>query len=148
MKKEGKEVVKEIVDFIRNKCNIAEEDVAILIYDPGDRVLKFLYPPDLVDAGTIPINSPDSLAARVFNSGKSFLSNNFQDVRHLSFFTKFTKDKRPLLKIMAVPIFKGGKPIGVIEVSSREPTRNFTEEELLSLEQIGELIGEKFEVNL
>ena len=58
MEKEEKEVINGVIRLIMNKCNIAEEDLAILIYDPGEKVLKFLYPPNLVDAGTIPVNSP------------------------------------------------------------------------------------------
>jgi len=133
--------IERVIGLIMERCHIPEEDVAILAYVPEEDMLEFLYPPALVDSGTIPVNSPDSLAARVFRSGKSFLSNNFQDVRHLSFFTRFTKDKRPILKIMAVPILKDGKPVGVIEVSSREVHRNFTREELLSLEQVAEILG-------
>ncbi len=134
------------MNLIKEKLKVPEEDVAILLYFPADGVLRFVHPPALVDSGAIPISSPDSLAARVFTSRNSFLSNNFQDIRHLGFFTKFTQDKRPILKLMAVPILKGEEPIGVIEVSSREPARAFTEEELLTLEQIGEIAGGSLEV--
>ncbi len=145
MEEKGKGPIEEAVELITEKLNVNPEDVAVLLYFPQEKSLKFVYPQALVDAGSIPVTSADSLAVRVMNSAKSFLSNNFQDVRHLGFFDRLTSDKGPILKIMAVPIFKKGKAIGVIEVSCREPARNFTQEELLFLEQLGELLGEKME---
>ncbi len=145
MQEKGKEAIEEAVELIVEKLKVNPEEVAVLLYYPQEESLKFVYPSPLVDAGSIPITSSDSLAVRVMKSAKGFLSNNFQDVRHLGFFDRLTRNKGPILKLLAAPILKGGRVIGVIEVSCRQPARNFTQEELLFLEQVGELLGERLE---
>lgn len=140
--KNKEEVLKAAVEIISEKLGLSEEDISILIYNPSEKLLEFVHPPELVGAGAIPSTAFDSIAAKVFKSKEGFMFNNFQNVKHLSFFEKLSKRKEPIKKLIAVPIIKGNEALGVIEVSRRDE-KNFTQDDLSFMEQMGEMLGEK-----
>ncbi len=137
------EAIEIVIDIIKSNLNVGKGEVAVLLFESKSDTLKFVYPKELRDSGAIPLNASDSMATKVFKTKVGFISNNFQNLKHLSFFEKLSKDSEPIKKLIAAPIIKGESALGVIEVSKRKIGENFSKEDLAYLEQIGELLGEK-----
>jgi hypothetical protein len=126
---------------------VARSEIALLKLEKGS--LRFIYPPELRDAGTIPLSSP-AVAARTAITQTSLLSNSFSRVRHVSLFetvklhagdTSEEIDPMPIQKIMSVPVITPEKKVaGVIQISRRglDPTlsgADFTTGDLKLLEE-------------
>ena len=58
----------DIAKFYCDNFDLDIDEVAILLTDKDNMVLSFAYPEHLVNAGMIPISSPDAFAARVLSA--------------------------------------------------------------------------------
>lgn len=133
---------------------IANSEIALLRLEKNH--LRFIYPPELRDAGTIPLSSP-AVAARTATTQTSLLSNSFARVRHVSLFETVKLhagdaseevDPKPIQKIMSVPVVSPEKKVaGVIQISRRglDPSlagTDFTMDDLKLVEGVAGRLAE------
>lgn len=115
-------VVDDIVKFYCDNFELQIDEVAILLTDKDNMVLSFAAPEHLVNAGMIPISSPDAFAARVFKMNRGMIENNFNQMKHLHLF-EFIKgpgDKiRKIWKMMSTILISGDVKFGIIELSRK-----------------------------
>lgn len=111
------------VELIAKNFGARPDEVAILGFTHDDRELRFLAPADLRTMGNIPLNHPESLAARTAREGRPEAINNFSIVPHMSAFERVPIAKRrraePIQKIMSAPIILGSRVVGVLQVSRK-----------------------------
>ena len=132
---------------------VARGEIALLRLEKNH--LRFVYPPELRDAGTIPL-SGSAVAARTATTQTSLLSNSFAKVRHVSLFETVKLhgadkseeiDPMPIQKIMSVPITAPEKKVvGVVQISRKglDPSlagADFTSDDLKLLENVAELLA-------
>jgi len=117
-----KSVVDDITKFYCDNFELQTDEVAILLTDKDNMVLSFASPEHLVNAGMIPISSPDAFAARVFKLSRGLIENNFNQMKHLHLF-EFIKgpgDKiRKIWKMMSTVLRSGDVKFGIIELSRK-----------------------------
>lgn len=132
---------------------VARGEIALLRLEKNH--LRFVYPPELRDAGTIPL-SGSAVAARTATTQTSLLSNSFAKVRHVSLFETVKLhgaekseeiDPMPIQKIISVPISAPGKKVvGVVQISRKglDPSlagADFTSHDLKLLEKAAEVLA-------
>ena len=137
-----KTVINDIAKFYCDNFELEPDEVAILLTDKDNMVMSFAYPEHLVNAGMIPITSPDAFAARVFKMNKGMIENNFNQMKHLHLF-EFIKGPgekvRKIWKMMSMVLRSGDVKFGIIELSRKgermdEAGEDFTPENLDFLE--------------
>jgi len=136
-------VVKDIALFYQDNFQLEADEVAILMTDKEKAVLFFVYPDYLVNAGMIPVNSPDAFVSHIFKSGRGMIENNFNQQKHLHLFEYINppgKKKRIIWKLMGAVLKADGEKIGAIELSRKAATaqeagEDFTPEGLVFLEK-------------
>jgi hypothetical protein len=122
--------------------------------------LRFVYPPELKTAGSVPLSSASSIAAHTALTKKVELYNGFVKVKHASIFetVKLKKSEEghsneqgPIQKLISGPVLTAeGKVLGVLQVSRKAfdlPSAgpDFTLDDLHQLEAItGVLAGAEF----
>ena len=114
------------------------------------KTLKFLFPVELRQAGTIPLSS-SAIAARTATTGNSEMFNNFVEVKHASVFEMVKLGDSPgdvqtIQKMMSVPMMSEGKVCGVIQISRKgfdvtSAGPDFTNEDLQRLELAANSVG-------
>lgn len=117
-----KTVVNDIAKFYCDNFELEADEVAILLVDKDSTVLSFAYPEHLVNAGMIPVSSPDAFAARVFKLNRGMIENNFNQMKHLHLFEyiKGPGDKiRRIWKMMSTVIRAGDMKFGIVELSRK-----------------------------
>jgi hypothetical protein len=137
-----KSVVDDIVKFYCDNFDMQPDEVAVLLTDKDNMVLSFAAPEHLVNAGMIPISSPDAFAARVFKMNRGMIENNFNQMKHLHLFEyiKGPGDKvRKIWKMMSTILRSGDVKFGIIELSRKGPAmhesgEDFSPEDLEFLE--------------
>jgi hypothetical protein len=137
-----KSVVDDIVKFYCDNFELQNDEVAILLTDKDNMILSFAAPEYLVDAGMIPITSPDAFAARVYKMNRGMIENNFNQMKHLHLFEyiKGPGDKvRRIWKMMSTILRNGDLKFGIIELSRKggsmdEAGEDFSVENLEFLE--------------
>ena len=137
-----KSVINDIAKFYCDNFDLETDEVAILLTDKDNMVLSFAYPEHLVNAGMIPISSPDAFAARVYKMNRAMLENNFNQMKHLHLFEyiKGPGDKiRKIWKMISTVMRAGDLKFGIIELSRKgsalgEAGEDFTQENLEFLE--------------
>jgi hypothetical protein len=118
-------VVDDIVKFYCDNFELQIDEVAILLTDKDNMVLSFAAPEHLVNAGMIPISSPDAFAARVFKMNRGMIENNFNQMKHLHLFEyiKGPGDKiRKIWKMMSTILRSGDVKFGIVELSRKGDT--------------------------
>ena len=122
-------VVDDIVKFYCDNFEMQTDEVAVLLTDRDNMVLSFAAPEHLVDAGMIPISSPDAFAARVFKMNRGMIENNFNQMKHLHLF-EYIKGPgdtvRKIWKMMSTILRSGDVKFGIIELSRKGATLNET----------------------
>jgi len=117
-----KSVINDIAKFYCDNFDLEPDEVAILLTDKDNMVLSFAYPEHLVNAGMIPISSPDAFAARVFKLNRGMIENNFNQMKHLHLF-EFIKGPgekvRKIWKMMSTILRAGDVKFGIIEISRK-----------------------------
>jgi len=104
---------------------VRPDEVALLRLENG--LLKFLCPPELITAGSIPISSSNAVAAHTAGTRKFELFNNFSRVKHASIFESIKPgagkgeggELRPatIHKLMSAPVLdQSDKVLGIIQV--------------------------------
>ncbi len=139
--------------YLISLFNRKEDEVALFILDDRE-ILKFLYPTFLRKSGAIPKNYRKSFVWKLISQKKGFIDNEFDKAEHLKFFESVRekryvrpeerKKERPpvaIQKIIGVPLMKGEKVFGAVEVSKKGETPeeagdDFTQEDLKKLEDI------------
>jgi hypothetical protein len=137
-----KSVVDDIVKFYCDNFDLQNDEVAVLLIDKDNMILSFAAPEYLVNAGMIPITSPDAFAARVFKMNRGMIENNFNQMKHLHLFEyiKGPGDKvRRIWKMMSTILRSGDLKFGIIELSRKgssldEAGEDFSAENLEFLE--------------
>jgi hypothetical protein len=127
------------------------DEIALLKVDKT--TLRFLYPPGLRTAGSIPLTSP-AVAARTATTRSSLLSNNFARVKHVRIFedvktgiTSDAPDRMPIQKLMSAPVLGSEREVlGVVQISRKgfdagSAGADFTGEDLKTLEQAAGVIA-------
>lgn len=120
---------------IAKTFSVREHEVGILRLDK--KLLRFIYPPKLATAGTIPVGSAVSVAARVVNTGTPEIINNLAQTKHASVFEAVGIQKKPasgqrmteeeklesvIQKMMTAAVRGPAGVVGVIEVSRKGKT--------------------------
>lgn len=133
--------------------NVKSDEVALLRAER--EVLKFLFPPGLKTAGSIPLSS-SAVAARTAVTKTTMLSNTFAKVKHAWVFegvksptqeSNAGSEPTPIQKMMSVPVLQeAGPALGVIQVSrkgidGKSAGPDFTGEDLRKLEQAAAVIA-------
>ena len=137
-----KTIVNDIAKFYCDNFALEADEVAILLTDKDNMVMSFAYPEHLVNAGMIPVSSPDAFAARVYKMNRGMIENNFNQMKHLHLFEyiKGPGDKvRKIWKMMSALLRAGDLKFGIIELSRKgdsidEAGEDFTPENLEFLE--------------
>jgi hypothetical protein len=159
-----KTVLDDIAEFYCENFSLEPDEVAILLSDRDNMVLSFAYPDFLVDAGLIPVSSPDAFAARVFKLNRGLIENNFNQMKHLHLF-EYVKGPggkvRKIWKMMSTVLRTKDYKFGVIEISRKGETaedadENFKEDNLEFLEKtmvefvpyLGKVLPEDFKGKL
>jgi hypothetical protein len=138
-----KTAINDIAKFYCDNFDLQADEVAVLLTDKDNMVMSFAYPEHLVNAGMIPISSPDAFAARVFKMNKGLIENNFNQMKHLHLFEyiKGPGEKvRKIWKMMSTVLRAGDLKFGIIELSRKgespdEAGEDFTHENLEFLEE-------------
>lgn len=148
----GTERYEAAMSALRQVFNLQSDEVAILVADLENEVLRFVWPAKLQKSGTIPISSRDSLAARTFRENKAVANNRFAAIYHASIFEQVklapeaTERPKPIQKILSAPLHDGdGIPTGVIQLSRKGADNNsvgpdFTREDLAALIEISKVL--------
>jgi hypothetical protein len=133
--------------------HVHQNEVALLRLEKS--TLRFVFPPELRAAGTIPLSSP-AVAARTAATGTSLLSNTFARVRHVSLFESVRlatvsegegPEQLPIQKIMSVPVTREeGDVLGVVQISRKGVDaslagEDFTTDDLNLLEQAATVLA-------
>jgi len=137
-----KTVLADIAKFYCDNFDLETDEVAILLSDKDNMVMSFAYPEHLVNAGMIPVSSPDAFAARVFKMNRGMIENNFNQMKHLHLFEyiKGPGEKvRRIWKMMSTVIRAGEQKLGIIELSRKgdsadDAGEDFSQENLEFLE--------------
>jgi hypothetical protein len=165
--KSAAEVVRELEKALENSAgpetvcaklaqilHVARHEIALLRLEK--RSLRFIYPGELRDAGTIPLSS-SAVSARTAVTRTSLLSNSFARVRHVSLFESVKlrggeggdeSDPMPIQKIMSVPLMASAdKVVGVVQISRKglDPAlagADFTPDDLKLLERAAEIVAQ------
>ncbi|MCU0236327.1 MAG: hypothetical protein MUC72_04490 [Acidobacteria bacterium] len=114
--------INDIAKFYCDNFELEGDEVAILLSDKDNMVMSFAYPEHLVNAGMIPVSSPDAFAARVFKMNRGMIENNFNQMKHLHLFEyiKGPGEKvRRIWKMMSTVIRAGDSKFGIIELSRK-----------------------------
>ena len=117
-----KTTIKDIAKFYCDNFDLEPDEVAILLTDKDNMVMSFAYPDHLVNAGMIPISSPDAFAARVYKMNRGMIENSFNQMKHLHLFEyiKGPNEKvRKIWKMMSTIIRTGDMKFGIIELSRK-----------------------------
>lgn len=111
---------------IARMLGVKQHEVALLQLQ--NRALRFLYPPGLRTAGSIPL-SGSAVAARTAATRTTMLSNSFAKVQHVRIFEGVrlatpndtqAEQPTPIQKMMSVPIFdEENSVLGVLQVSRK-----------------------------
>ncbi|HEY1272729.1 MAG TPA: GAF domain-containing protein [Terriglobales bacterium] len=131
---------------------VRTSEVALLQLEKG--MLRFLFPPGLRAAGTIPV-SGSAVAARTAATVTGVLANNFAKVKHVRVFEDVRSgtgeqgedlDATPIQKIMSVPVQADGEVLGVIQISRKgldavSSGPDFTTDDLRLLEKAAAAIA-------
>jgi hypothetical protein len=128
--------------FIALAFSVGEDEVALFLLESEMETLRFIWPPWLKNAGSIPLSASNPLAAQTARENRAMLNNAFASLPHASFFELFRTDNGrplPIQKIMSAPLAQGGMVKGVIQVSRKGeeiPTagNDFSQNDLLHLQ--------------
>ncbi len=122
-----KTVVNDIAKFYCDNFDLDADEVAILLTDKDNMVMSFAYPEHLVNAGMIPVSSPDAFAARVYKMNRGMIENNFNQMKHLHLFEyiKGPSEKiRKIWRMMSAILRAGDMKFGIIELSRKGDNPN------------------------
>jgi hypothetical protein len=137
-----KAVVNDIAKFYCDNFTLNNDEVAILLTDKDNMVMSFAYPEHLVNAGMIPVSSPDAFAARVYKMNRGMIENSFNQMKHLHLFEYIkgpNERVRRIWKMMSAIIHDGDFKFGIIEISRKGDSAedagdDFTSDDLIFLE--------------
>jgi hypothetical protein len=103
---------------------VRQTEIALLQLEEG--CLRFLFPPQLQTAGSIPISSSSSIAAHTAMIKKAELFNNFPKIKHSSIFETVrlgnpednpTSTTLPIQKLMSAPVLDESENVaGVLQL--------------------------------
>jgi hypothetical protein len=103
---------------------VQQTEIALLQLEGG--CLRFIFPPQLTTAGSIPVSSSSSIVAHTAMSKKAELFNNFSKVKHASIFETVklgspednsTFTNAPIQKLVSAPVLdQAGNVAGVLQV--------------------------------
>jgi hypothetical protein len=133
---------------------VQQTEVALLRADSG--LLKFIFPPQLKTAGSIPVSSATSIVAHTATTKKAELYNNFCNVKHASIFETVklgspednsTFTNPPIQRLISAPVLDAaGNVIGVLQVCRkgydlRSAGPDFTSEHLQQVERAARVVA-------
>jgi hypothetical protein len=138
--------------------HVRETEVALL--QASGTVLKFVFPSELKQAGSIPI-SGSAIAARTALTKKPEMFNNFVKVRHVGIFESIrfregesgVPEPQVIQKLMSAPIInEEGTVWGILQVSRKgEDAKlagpDFTREDLHRLVEVAKVLGSSAQAN-
>jgi GAF domain len=128
---------------------VKKTEIALL--ETSGTQLRFLHPPELQNAGAIPLSS-SSIAARTVRTKRADIFNRFSQVKHSSIFEvvklgQTGLETEVIQKLMSAPILdQSGTVIGVIQVSRKAQSPatagpDFTPEDLQQLKAAAASLG-------
>jgi hypothetical protein len=138
-----KSIMADMAQFFQDNFALEKDEIAILLADKDKNVLSFAFPNYLINAGIIPISSPDAIAAQIFKLNRGLIENTFNQLKHLHLFEYIRNDEqkiRPIWKMMGTVLHDNDGAFGVIElsrkaISQREAGEDFTRQDLEFLEK-------------
>ncbi|MEJ2367007.1 MAG: GAF domain-containing protein [Acidobacteriota bacterium] len=112
-----------LAQAVADALKVREEEVALLLLTSSGKVLKFVWPLPLSrSSASLPVDHKNAVASSVLQSGKGKVDNKLADSRHLKFFENvkgLETGRLPIQKMIALPLYVEGKPVGVLEVSRK-----------------------------
>jgi len=141
--------LKSLCASISEIFQVNETEVGLL--ELRGKLLYFLFPEELTDAGAIPVSS-SAVAARTAQTKKAEAFNSFAQVNHFSVFELIKLgdsglDAQVIQKLMSAPILSSeGTVLGVIQVSRKGPRPaiagpDFTAADLQKLESVARFVA-------
>ena len=139
----------QVGEHIAKAFGVRPDEVGILVVTGQEKFLKFIIPEKLQMIGTIPVSSPNALAARTARDKRAEVLNNFTTTRHASVFEGVPMGRRHgelIHKIMSAPILVDDKVVGVVQISRKGRTAadagpDFTQSDLRDLTSVTGAIG-------
>ncbi len=139
----------QVGEHIAKAFGVRPDEVAILVVNSQDKFLKFIIPEKLQMIGTIPLSSPNALAARTARERRAEFLNNFTTARHASVFEGVPLGRRHgelIHKIMSAPISVDDKVVGVVQISRKgrstaDAGPDFTPSDLRDLTSVTGVLG-------
>jgi transcriptional regulator with GAF, ATPase, and Fis domain len=138
-----------VAERIAKLFAVERDEVAVLVLADRDRALRFLVPEKLREAGSIPLSTVNSVAARTAREGRAQVLNHLADSPHVSVFQAIVpggEKGQVIQKIMSVPIQVDGKVVGVLQISRKGRSRSaagpdFTQKNLQELAAVTGALG-------
>ncbi len=130
------------------------DEVAILKVERQH--LRFVYPPKLMDVGTIPLTTSSSIAVRCALNRRPEISNSFAQARHTTIFEAvdlgtqsktFGDSAKPIIqKMVTAPVVVQNKSVAVLQVCRKGTTHmaagpDFSPADLRKLTDIAALVA-------
>jgi hypothetical protein len=142
------EALERVSEAIAAVFRLKSDEVAVLEILPAGKLLRFVLPEKLQSAGTIPLNSNTTLAARTARLRRAEIVNNFPSFRHATVFEGFPLGRRPeesIQKIVSAPIVRDNRVIGVVQlcrkgISPIDAGPDFTASDLTELKSLDGLL--------
>ena len=134
---------------------VQQTEIALLQVEAG--CLKFLFPPQLKTAGSIPVSSSSSIVAHTATSKKAEYYNNFASVKHASIFETVklgspeensTFTNPPIQKLVSAPVLdQAGNVAGVLQICRKgydvgSAGPDFTSEHLQQVERAAKVAAQ------
>jgi hypothetical protein len=144
---------KQVCEELSGLLKVSLNEIAIYKLEKG--LLKFLFPPELKIAGTIPLSSSIAVSARTAAAKKAELFNNFAKVKHASVFESVRGNQKeekqseqfPIQKLISAPVLdRDGDVVGVIQICRKGAdlscVPDFSLEDLKQVELAAKALGE------
>jgi len=143
------DAITQTINNIAQMFKLKRDEVALLITDSQQQMLRFVAPAALRSAGTIPLNDSNSIAARALREHKGNISNMLSGVRHARVFELIRTGEgspKPIQKMMTAPLFFNDEPVGVIQLSRKGTTAaeagpDFSLDDLARLQAISDNVA-------
>lgn len=151
---EAHATVQQLSEEIARQCKVRQNEVALLKLERG--ILRFVFPPELASAGSIPKTSRTAIAAHTATNKQAEVYNSFAQVKHATIFESVplsasqdsdSGERPPIQKLMSCPIFgSNDQVVGVIQISRKafdeaHAGPDFSDSDLSLLKEISSLLS-------
>lgn len=139
-----------IAGVLARTFKVDVSEIGIFTFDADREMLVFVWPVSGHAIGSIPLNAHKCLATKTALEKTGEFNNSFASTPHLAMFESFIPGKEnrvPIQKILSVPIMKGDRLRGVIQISRKGPDResagpDFTRADLNHMSTVAAILAD------